>query len=134
MAYPLTGTTTATAIKEREYATAAVIKFTKFTSCIGVIAKKGDEMTAVHLAMRATDGSDFDTAAATAVLDLLPKDPDAAAIFGCISMWENPDNRVLAGFQKLTGTLETLTKFQKYTFVDGEYGAKIEDGDIEITY
>jgi hypothetical protein len=122
-------------IKEQEYASAEKeIMFTGFTSCIGVIAKEGATLTAVHLVMVANDGSIFDVNAAINVLNLLPEKPDAVTIFGCISLWDNPENKVVPAFQKLTGKYQTLKKYQQYTFGPGTYGAKIDDDDIEITY
>ena len=38
-------------IAEQEYASGPKIKFTAFTSCIGVIAKEGATLTGVHLVM-----------------------------------------------------------------------------------
>lgn len=134
MPYTLSRAGNPLSIKEQEYASAAEIKFTAFTSCIGVIAKKGGTLTAVHLVMKARDDSIFDTAAATEVLKLLPNAPDAVTIFGCISLWENPQNNVLAALQKLTGTLESLQKYQQHTFAAGTYGAAIDGNDIDITF
>jgi hypothetical protein len=121
-------------IKEQEYGSGAEIKFTAFTSCIGVIAKKGITLTAVHLVMKAEDDSIFESATATEVLALLPAAPDAVTIFGCVSLWENPENNVLVAFQKLTATVKSLKKYQQYTFGIGTYGATIDGDDIEITY
>ena len=134
MAYTLSEATNRLSIKEQEYASAAEIKFTMFTSCIGVIAKKGDALTGVHLVMKAKDDSIFDSTTAVNVLALLPKSPDAVTIFGCCSLWENPQNNVMSGFQKLTGSLKDVTKYQQYTFGEGEYGAQIDGSEIEITY
>jgi hypothetical protein len=121
-------------IEEREYASAEKIMFTAFTSCIGVIAKKGAKLTAIHLVMIDKDENIFSPNDATNVLQLLPTAPDAVAIFGCVSLWENPQNKVLSGFQKLTGTFQNLTKYQKSTFAPGTYGASIDGDDIEILY
>jgi len=134
MAYTISQVTDPLNIEEREYAAGPKIMFTAFTSCIGVIAKKDATLTAVHLVMVANDGSIFDVNAATKVLDLLPKKPDAVTIFGCISLWENPKNKVLPAFQKLTGKCQTLKKYQQYTFGPGRYGASIDNDDIEIIY
>ena len=135
MPYTIIKATDPLNIKEQEYASAKKeIMFTGFTSCIGVIAKEGATLTAVHLVMVAKDGSIFDGEVATDVLELLPKKPDAVTIFGCISLWENPENKVRSAFQKLTGTCKTLKKYQQYTFGPGTYGAKINNDDIDIIY
>ena len=133
MPYTISKATDPLKINEQEYASATKIKFTAFTSCVGVIAKIGATLTAVHLVMVANDGSIFDVEDSTKVLELL-KAPNAVTIFGCISLWENPKNKVLPAFQKLTGKFQTLKKYQQYTFGPGTYGASIDDDDIEIIY
>lgn len=134
MPYSISVAKSASSIKEQEYASAKVITFTKFTSCIGVIAMKGGTLTAVHLVMVDPSGNKFDTTAAESVIGVLPKDPDAVTIFGCINLWQNPANQVLAAFQKLTGAYGALKKYQQYTFGEGTYGAKVDGDDIEVTY
>jgi hypothetical protein len=97
-------------------------------------SKKGATLTAVHLVIIAKDESIFGANDVAEVLKLLqtPTAPDAVTIFGCIDVWENPENRVLPAFQKLTGTLKTLKKYQQYTKEEGRYGASIHNDDIEI--
>jgi len=120
-------------IKEQEYGSGSEIKFTKFTSCIGVIAKKYDVLHAVHLVMKGKDGI-FDSAAAIDVVGLLPSLPEKVTIFGCIALWQNPENGVDKAFQKLLASIKSVEKYQQYTFGEGIYGAKIDGKDIEITY
>jgi hypothetical protein len=122
-------------IAEQEYASGKKLKFTKFTSCIGVVAKKGPTLTAVHLVMVAKDESVFDPNDAVKVLELLPPAPDAVAIVGCIDLWEYRPNGVLPAFQKLTGKFQTLKKYQRYAFDTGTPSASINDNDdIKISY
>lgn len=59
MPYELNKRTDALNIEERQYSSGPEIKFTHFSSCIGVIAKKGAELTAVYLSICAEDGSIF---------------------------------------------------------------------------
>ena len=134
MPYSLSVAKDAGAIKEQEYASAKEVTFTAFTSCIGVIAKKSDTLTAVHLVMVDKSGNKFDTTAAATVIGVLPKDPDAVTIFGCISVWENPKNEVQAAFQKLTAAYSSLKKYQQYSWGDGTYGAKVTGDAIEMTF
>jgi hypothetical protein len=110
--YKLTETKNPLAIKEREYASAAVIQFTDFTSCIGVIAKEGSTLTAVHLV--AASGEKrvhvFNTIDAVNVTGRLPKDPDAVTIVGYIDIWRNDEDngKLAAAFQKLTSSFKKL--------------------------
>ena len=71
MPYTISKATDPLKINEQEYASATKIKFTAFTSCIGVIAKMGATLTAIHLVMVANDESIFDVEDATKVLELL---------------------------------------------------------------
>jgi hypothetical protein len=119
-------------IAEREYASAAEIGFTTFTSCIGVIAKEGDTLTAAHLVVSTGKGHVCNANDIAKVLGRLPKKPDAVTIVGCIDVWENQANgKVLVeAFQKLTGSLQNLTKDYRG---DGTYGGKIENNKIKVT-
>jgi hypothetical protein len=134
MPYKLKGGTDPANIAEQEYATSSTIGFTTFTSCIGVIAKKGSELTGIHLVMVADDHSTFDEQAATAVHQALPDTYDKVSIVGCINLWENPDNGVRAAFQKLSGGIKSLEKVQVYDRDFGIYGATIEGSDIKVTF
>ena len=136
MPYTISKTTNPLKINEQEYASGSEIKFTAFTSCIGVIAKKGTELTAVHLVIVAKDGSIFCANDVPAVVNLLPKTPDAVTIFGCIDVWNNPANgkELHEAFQKLTAELKTSKKYQQHEKDLGTYGAKIDGDDIKITF
>jgi len=117
-------------IREAEFASATEIKFTTFTSCIGVIAKKGATLTAVHLVMLDKHDIKFTATDVSTVVDVLPGAPDAVTIMGCIDLWANSVNGMSAAFEKLTGTFKTLKKDQRE---DGIYGAKIDGNTIKIT-
>ncbi|HYY27505.1 MAG TPA: hypothetical protein VE860_06165 [Chthoniobacterales bacterium] len=129
--YKLSKASNALAIAEREYASDATIRFTAFTSCIGVIAKDGNKLTAVHLV--AVTGKDHACNAndIAKVLGRLPKKPDAVTIVGCIDVWENQANgKVLVGaFQKLTGSLQNVTKDYREM---GTFGASIVSDEIVV--
>ena len=136
MPYTISKTTNPLKINEQEYASGPEIKFTAFTSCIGVIAKKGTELTAIHLVIVAKDGSTFCANDVPEVVNLLPKTPDAVTIFGCIDVWNNPANgkELNAAFQKLTGELKTAKKHQQPEKELCTYGAKIDGNDIKIIF
>lgn len=132
MPYTFTQTTDAMGIKEQEYATAKEVKFTKFTSCVGIISRKGTMLTGVHLVMVAKDSSSFDEAAALKIAPLLGSSPDEIYIFGGTESWKAAKGGVGQGFAKL---LSALSGAKVYNWGDGTFGAKIgEDGKIEITY
>ena len=132
MAYILSEATNIMGIKEREFGTGNEIKFTAFTSCIGVvvIGNGGGGVTGVHLALTGTDGSNFGPAAAAAVLEKLPSH-NTSIVIGRISYWKDGANGARAGYNALVGGLAGMTEYQ---FADGVYGAMIDGGAIEITY
>jgi hypothetical protein len=118
-------------LKEREYASAAEIKFTQFTSCIGVISRKGPTLSAVHLVIISGDIFGSDAIDVPTVLGQLPEPRDAVTIVGCIDVWQNPVNGkvLVAAFEKLTGSFKKLTKL---CWGDGIYRAKIEGDAIKV--
>lgn len=129
--YKLTKASNPLAIAEREYASAPKIQFTTFTSCIGVIAKDGNTLTAVHLVMITAKEHTFNTSDAAKVLARLPKKADAVTIVGSIDMWESGNGDVLtAGFQKLASRLENVKKDYRG---DGKYSASIVNGEIVVS-
>lgn len=134
MPYKLKLTNDAKKIKEQEYATAESIMFTTFTSCIGVIAKKGTALTAVHLVMKADDETLFDEQAATQVLSVLPDTYEKVWIIGCTDLWANPQNAVLGGFLKLKAGIKSLEVVQIFSWRPGIYGASISGSDIEVEF
>ena len=136
MPYIIKETSSPLKIEERECASGPKIKFTTFTSCIGVIAKKGEKLTAVHLSIYAEDGSIFEANDVPKVIDCLPDKPDTITLFGCLNVWQNPANgMVQAAFEKLASQLMPLAKYQQYPREDGTYGAEIDDaGEIKITF
>ena len=66
MPYVFTQATDTEAIAEREWGKADEIMFTAFTSCIGIMAIKDDQVIGVHLTLRddtnAVTNADIDTA------------------------------------------------------------------------
>jgi len=141
-------------IKEQQFATANEIKFSTFTSCVGVIAKKGDLLTGVHLVKFGvdvylqnainppTEAFSANTAAYITTV-LLPQNPDAIAIVGFIKEWESTNDMIStadirAGIQKLTGECKQLKKYQTHNthgdYYSSVYGAKIVNGEIVIAF
>jgi hypothetical protein len=122
-------------IRERQHATAAQIQFSAFTSCIGVIAKNGPMLTAVHLVMVAPDGTRFNRVTATRVIhEILPDQYECVKIIGCIAWWTNPANEVLSAFDTLRGQIRSLELVQLYPFAAGTYGADAIGAEIELTF
>ena len=66
--------------------------------------------------------------------EVLGNQYDRVCIIGCVDLWRNPQNNVLAAFQKLESMIRSLQVVQTYNFAAGTYGATIDGNDIEITY
>jgi len=131
MPYEITLTTNPSEIKEQESGTATEVKFSTFTSCVGVISRKAGSLTAVHLVMVGKDGQNFDDEAARKVLNMVGSSPDEVIVLGNVNSWK-ASGEIGPAFRKL---LDGLGGAAEYTFGDGAYGAKLgEDGKIEITY
>lgn len=130
MAYSFSEAKDTMKIAEQEWGKGSEIKFTTFTSCIGVIAKRNDELYAVHLVMVGKEGP-FNEAAAVDVVGLFPKLPDKVTIVGCIKDWEN---NVGPAYQKLIASIKSLEKYETLGKNDGIYGAKIAGKKIAVTH
>ncbi|MCF6282665.1 MAG: hypothetical protein L3J28_10760 [Candidatus Polarisedimenticolaceae bacterium] len=120
MPYNYTQAGNTMAIAEQQYGSDNEIRFTTFTSCIGLIAREGGDVTGVHLVMFASDDTPFDIAAADAAIALLGNYSEVVVI-GQTQMWE--DN--LPGpYQHLIAGLNNPTIID---MDDGIYGGRVEN-------
>lgn len=90
--YPVTQTTDLLAIAECKYAIGAKLKFTKFTSCLGLFCKVSgkDEVIGIHLVL--VDGNDhkFTIADVPAIRQILTDNNaqlDTGWVVGCLDNW-----------------------------------------------
>jgi len=108
-------------IEEQEYGSGNAIRFSAFTSCIGLIARHDDQVTGVHLVMLSNDDSPFDNNAANAAVNLLPPYTEVVVI-GQANMWA--DN--LPGpYNHLLGLLNNPIVIDVN---DGTYGGRVAGG------
>ncbi|WP_404426011.1 hypothetical protein [Thalassospira australica] len=126
MPYVFTQAANTEAIAECEWGKAAEIMFTGFSSCIGIMAIKDNQVIGVHLPLRdgnnAVTNADIDTA-----IGLL----DGGAypvVIGSISAWEASASAV---YQHLVDTLHPV---EQYAYGDGTYGGEIVNGRIQPRY
>ena len=90
-------------ISEYKYASGETITFIAFTSCIGVVGRKGNVLTGVHLVIVGTgaDAEKFSADDVPAVAALL-SGSDEYAFVGCVETWglDNNDgmNALFAAF------------------------------------
>ena len=128
MAYLYTQANDLAKISEQEYGTGEEIWFTYFDSCIGVIARKGDNVTGVHLVRLSKDATYFDNSAAQGCVDLLPDAYDDVVVFGVNDEWE-ADEKVKAGYAHLLSLLTNPTKKQ---YGSAKYGFRVKNSKIQF--
>lgn len=124
MAYNFAQAANRLAIAEQQYAGGADIRFTRFTSCIGLVARNNNNLTAVHLVMFSSDDSQFDNNAAQAAVNLLGAYQEVVVV-GQTGMW----NAQIPAYQHLIGLLHNPHIVDRN---DGVYGADIHNGTIRI--
>jgi hypothetical protein len=131
MAFQFALTANTMQIAELQYAAAAAIQFTGFSSCIGVIGQitGQNQVFGVHVPLITGAGEMFaasDVAAIQAVLQTLNANPATVMVIGQLSVWEasNP-----------AGYAAVLTAWPAaYPLAQGVYGATLDpQGDLEIT-
>jgi len=137
-------------IAEQEYESGTKLKFTNFTSCIGVVAKHGPVLTGVPLVMLGSNGGrdyvPFSPTDVSRVMTVLCQNPTAAAdritLFGFIDAWRNGDNgeELKIVTLKLTGELKLKVGnggvdyyYEVKEDRNATYSAKIVNGEIKIT-
>lgn len=133
MPYVLTQAANVMAIDECEFGTAGTIQFTKFTSCIGILAKVtgANQVIGIHLVLINTAGDQFSMADVLHVqqrLTALNYDNTTCMIIGQVAVWERSNQ------QAYNALVAGLNNPKIYPFGDGVYGATISGGAIEITY
>lgn len=134
MPYTLQPAGNVMAIAECEYGTAQSIMFTRFTSCIGILAKvqNQDRVIGIHLVLVDNNSNTFgagDVPTVTGVLAGQNYDPATVMIIGRISYWQESAN---AAYTALTNALHPV---ETYQLGDGVYGADINaQHEIELTY
>lgn len=133
MPYTLTQAADNMAIAECQWGCAGTLQFTKFTSCIGVLAKVAgaDRVIGIHLVMVDANGNTFsagDVDLVTTVLTDQGYDNTTCTIIGQITYWTQSNNAAY------TALFNALNNPATYQLADGVYGATISGGAIELTY
>jgi hypothetical protein len=118
-------------IEEREWGTGQPIQFTKFTSCIGVLAKVAgqNQVIGIHLSILDENGNVFTAAVVPQITGVLAGqgyDNTTCQIFGMIDIWEN---ELPAAYGALVAALNNPVQAQRE---DGTYQVAIVNGAIKI--
>ena len=123
MSYNFTQAGNVMNIEEQQYGSAGEIRFSKFTSCIGLIARNGNNVTGVHLVMVSSDDTYFDNAAADAAIRLLGNYQQVVVI-GYTATWAanllDPYQHLIAGLRK-----PVIIENEKD---NGKYGGRVKNG------
>jgi hypothetical protein len=125
MPYLLAPGGNAMAIAEQQYAGAGTIRFTPFTSCIGVMGYNAGVVTGVHLVMFAQDDTPFNNAAANATVAAIGAYARVCVI-GQTQMWA--DN-LTAPYNYLLGLLLNPVVIDMN---DGTYGGRVVNGICQV--
>lgn len=121
MAYTLTAAADIMNIAEQQYGMGNEIRFTVFTSCIGIIARHDDVLTGVHLVMFDSNDEPFDDTGVEETIQILGG-YDQIVVIGQTGMWA--DN--LPGpYGKLIGELNNPTIIDQD---NGIYGGRVNGG------
>jgi hypothetical protein len=128
--YTLTQAADPMAIAECQWALASAVKFTTFTSCIGVIGQIGQQnILGIHLVAVDSGGNAFDLGDVPQVQAVCTNAGVGSTwIIGGVAYWENS---LAAAYNALVTALNPTI----YSWGDGQYGAEIDaNGQVEFTY
>lgn len=126
MAYTFSKAANPMAIAEQEYSIEhQEIRFTNFTSCIGLIPRRGDQVGGVHLVIVSDDGTPFDENAANRAVELI-NPYDRVVVIGQTGFWE--DN-VGPAYRHLLSLLQHKTVI---SVGDGVYGGRIHHEMFQV--
>lgn len=113
-------------IAEQQYGTDNEVRFTIFTSCIGLLAKNNNHVTGVHLVMLSENETLFDNTVADDAVKLIGQYQQVVVI-GQTNMWDDNLNK---SYQYLIGKLRNPVIIDKN---DGTYGGRLNN-NIFQTY
>jgi hypothetical protein len=126
-------------VRETEYGSASQLTFSRFESCVGLVARHGDKLTGVHLVvLDVASCATFDTQAAEQLPAILSI--DKADEFGMVGLWneweKDPNDPIKQGFLtiegKLAATKKTLTKGPCGKAAECSWTATIDGGKIKF--
>lgn len=131
--YPLQATAHLLAIEECRYAIGAELKFTKFTSCLGLFCKieNSDNIIGIHLVVIDGKHKEFTAADIPAVRTILTNNHallDTGWVVGCLDNWPGD---VKNGFLQL---FEDDMAERVLDKGKGWYSAKADGATVKVTF
>jgi hypothetical protein len=134
MAFVFTPAASNQDIKENEYGTGKDIKFSNFSSCIGIVALTAphDSCIGLHVVMINAADEYFSAADVPSVVNVfqtLNYDAHSVQIVGFIETWEDV---IGPAYQALVQALNPVS--QQGNEKEGGYDAKVENGALVVTF
>ncbi|MEM7157055.1 MAG: hypothetical protein AAF799_29655 [Myxococcota bacterium] len=127
MSFELSQTLITNYIEELEWGTAAQVAFSRFDSCMGLLGRRGNNVTGVHLVMAADRFFD-DQAAALAASVVL--DCNEVAVIGNVNTWAGNLPGPFNVMRQLIGGAWSL----KTDRGRGNYGGRVQGGVLQYSY
>lgn len=124
MSYTFAPAANVMAIKEQEFGSSGEVRFTTFTSCIGLLGRRGDTVTGVHLVMFSSDDTQFNQAAAAEAVALLGSF-EKVVVIGHTGIWSGAGGEISAAYGAM---LEMLGNPVVIPVDDGIYGGRVAGG------
>ena len=131
--YPVTKAANQKAVAECEYGVGAEVKFTKFTSCLGVFCKikNTSKVIGVHLVLVDGKGVEFkakDVPSIKKILEDNGAELDTGWVVGCLDKWSG---NIKTEFYKM---FEDDTGSRIMDKGDGVYSALVKDSAVKVTF
>ncbi len=136
--YALEQATDPLQIGEQQYGIGEQVKFTTFTSCIGILSKvtNEDKVIGVHLVLVGKKGGKITEDAVMRVMMLLERlkyDRGTTKVLGHIGIWKEKKEGAPDVWQRLKNSLG-VDENRTFPWGDGTYGGTLEGGQVEITF
>lgn len=133
MAYTITFQKDPLKIGEREKGESNnEVRFTKFTSCIGILSLSNNLLQGIHLVLTNDSNQILTVEDANQILTHVPNNCTQIKLIGQISVWETSAPGPLETIQQ--GLKGKTNDYDEYPLANGTYGGKIDGNEIELTY
>lgn len=131
--YSLTETTNLTAIAECQYAIGDKLKFTKFTSCLGLFCKIKDstKLIGIHLVLFDENDVPFtlaDVATVRTVLENWDAELETGWVVGCLDFWSS---EIKSAFLEIFGDIDRERILNSDS---GFYSAEVANQAVVVTF
>lgn len=131
--YPVSKAADPKAVEECQYGIGQEVKFTKFTSCLGVFCKINGKSNVIGVHLVLVDGNDVqfkleDVPKIEKLLEENDAELDTGWVVGCLDKWPGD---IKNAFYKMFEDCDGARILDKG---DGFYSAKIKNNVVEVTF